>query len=181
MPHLLLILAFVLCVGGCGKEEAKKPVEAVREQSKTAPSEAESKSQAPETSAPRPANTESGHVEANAKVAEAVIPASEPNDSKQPDGVVAQGKAGARKTSPAAAFALAEDSRKKATNEARQGNIEAAYGLALSGWEAARVHEDDPACRKLAAELLRDLETYGEQISADSSDAALGSKPLRFE
>jgi hypothetical protein len=82
---------------------------------------------------------------------------------------------------PAQAYASADDLRKKATNAARQGNIEAAYQYSLNGWEAVRVHEGDAKCRKLMTELLQELEVYGEQISADSGESSLGGKPLRYE
>ena len=83
---------------------------------------------------------------------------------------------------PADAFAAAERLRKIATTASGQGNIEAAYQAALDGWQMTRVHTSNPQCTAIAAELLKALEEYGEQLPrARRSRPIDESKPLSFK
>lgn len=73
--------------------------------------------------------------------------------------------------------------QQKAKVAARDGNIKMAYTDSLSAWESLREFPDDDACRKLSAELLSELEVYGEHLSSRPTGLPPNSveKPIRFE
>lgn len=88
------------------------------------------------------------------------------------------------KTSPEKAYAAAKKLQETAAQLARRGKLDTAYASALQGWQSVRTQQADARCQKLAADLLNDLETYGEQLpnaSTRAGGSSINAKPLRFE
>lgn len=87
--------------------------------------------------------------------------------------------------SPQATHQTAMVRQKKATGAAHVGDLKTAYIESLAAWESLREFPDDDACRKLAAELFKELEAYGEKLSSSSRATGLQpnsvDKPIRFE
>lgn len=52
----------------------------------------------------------------------------------------------------------------RANAEARQGQVQQAYDLLLVEWQRVRMLDDSNAFAAVQSELLRKLETYGEQL-----------------
>jgi hypothetical protein len=179
---VLGVAPLTLCSAGCTQDSSKDR----STQESELPQEPTPTSSAPKL--PKPsvekadlaaqANADAGEpVDTNSPIdseahAEKPAPSAPPNTGDSPNGT------------PAQAYSAAMDSRQTATRQARAGKLEAAYAAALKGWQAVRAHPNDPRCQSLAAELLGELEIYGERLSdaaGDVNGSGLGAKPLRFE
>ena len=83
----------------------------------------------------------------------------------------------------AAQYLAAKNARSLAGTKAKNGEIASAYVETLSAWESLRDCAFDKDCRSMSAELLKDLEFYGEKLSAQQVGLPPNTleKPIRFE
>ena len=73
--------------------------------------------------------------------------------------------------------------QQKAQAAAKRGQLASAYSDTLSAWESMREFTDDQDCRALSAELIKELEAYGQKLSSRQSGLPPNTldKPVRFE
>ena len=94
--------------------------------------------------------------------------------------------AGPPATDPGNATAIyrnARSAQQKAHIAAEHGQLPNAYTESLQAWESLQDLSDDSDCKTLSAELLKELESYGEKLSTKQSGLPPRSldKPVRFE
>lgn len=80
---------------------------------------------------------------------------------------------------PENAYQYAVAQQSVAAGEAADKKNSAAYSGVLKGWQALQPHLGDSRCRQLSAELLVEMEAYGEQLSPLSQP--LIGKPLKIK
>lgn len=81
-------------------------------------------------------------------------------------------------------LASALKAQRSARSAADNGQFDSAYTESLSAWQSLQEQADDDACQMLAAEMLKELEVYGEKLSDAAKHRPTGNvikKPIRFE
>lgn len=84
-------------------------------------------------------------------------------------------KSSSSKTSPGAAHQAARKHQQEARQAARLEDHGKAFLEARKAWEQVRQHPDDPACEKLAKELLQEMDSLARKTNSrvDTSDRTI--------
>jgi hypothetical protein len=80
---------------------------------------------------------------------------------------------------PESALRHATAQRTEAARQAAAQEYMDAYSGILEAWQSLQPHLSDPRCRQQSAELLAEMEIYGEQLTANSQP--LIGKPLKIK
>jgi hypothetical protein len=80
---------------------------------------------------------------------------------------------------PDSGLRFASQQRSTAAARANKQKYDSAYTELLKGWQALQPHLSDSRCRQLSAELLVEMEVYGEQFSTNGQPSI--GKPLKIK
>jgi len=87
--------------------------------------------------------------------------------------------AGPKFKTPESALQYAAAQRTEAARQAAAQEYVDAYSDILEAWQSLQPHLSDPRCRQQSAELLAEMEGYGEQLTANGQ--LLIGKPLKIK
>jgi hypothetical protein len=71
-----------------------------------------------------------------------------------------------------------------AQSAAQGSDFSSAYSESFTAWQSLQEHLKDPECKILSAELLKDLEVYGDKLTEEAKEQGrepVNRKPFRFE